>query len=574
MAMTRPISEQVKFTQDGAGAVERLASEKTRESVSVKDFGAAGDGVTVDNAAVKAMAAAMDVIVFPRGNYVLNTMNIDVPVIFEAGAYITIPAGQTVTIRNRITSHRQWIFRGDGDLIINIAGSVGEDAKSVHASWFGIFPQNTSEVIQTALFEKMFAAFEGQTREGVIDLDCGSYRIDGTITVPRGIWLRGSGTRRTIFDLHGNAYDAIVTGGDGVRITGIQFEQPSEELAEFTGNQIVLGHRGCEAWDVRLWNCRNGMLVSGTSCDVQNVNATLGVALDSNSRIILVTGSGCTIDGVKVNSTTGHPGAIVEVGKGAAATVARTQISRIQTTQKAVAVKITADTSNVIGVNIHDVYCGSSGVGNIEAVVKIETSGSASVQSVIMSLLNSNSLTDALVSIEQDSTGSTRDVVVASGVTLNTGIGINLVQTAGTLDDITIADGVDLSDCATPISRTGTMSNIRFVSGLSGKLTLADDTAASIAVQNTGGFCSFVMEGTTGNGPLPQIVRSGIVCYDAGSSLAIEKVSAGGANFAVTASNVTGTDGVDGNVTIGLIPGVIRVENRSGGVGVIRYTFS
>lgn len=47
------------FTQTGAGAVQRQVEEKLKDIVSVKDFGAVGDGITNDTAALVAAAAAL-----------------------------------------------------------------------------------------------------------------------------------------------------------------------------------------------------------------------------------------------------------------------------------------------------------------------------------------------------------------------------------------------------------------------------------------------------------------------------------------------------------------------------------
>jgi hypothetical protein len=60
-----------KFQQTGTGAVNRPINQKLTETVSVKDFGAVGDGTTDDTAAIQAAldASITSTILFPIGNY-------------------------------------------------------------------------------------------------------------------------------------------------------------------------------------------------------------------------------------------------------------------------------------------------------------------------------------------------------------------------------------------------------------------------------------------------------------------------------------------------------------------------
>lgn len=73
-----PSAANVTFLQSGTGAVTRYAQDKMREVVSVKDFGAVGDGVTDDTAAIQAAIASLPAnqggtIFFKAGDYKITS---------------------------------------------------------------------------------------------------------------------------------------------------------------------------------------------------------------------------------------------------------------------------------------------------------------------------------------------------------------------------------------------------------------------------------------------------------------------------------------------------------------------
>lgn len=74
------LGSQVSFVQAGTGAVTRNMQDKARESVSVKDFGAVGDGVADDTAAIQAaidyMSNTGSNVLLPPGIYLTNPFSI------------------------------------------------------------------------------------------------------------------------------------------------------------------------------------------------------------------------------------------------------------------------------------------------------------------------------------------------------------------------------------------------------------------------------------------------------------------------------------------------------------------
>jgi parallel beta-helix repeat protein len=66
------LASKLSFTQSGSGATARTIDSKLKDVVSVKDFGAVGDGVADDTAAIQSAINASGMVYVPPGSYKLT----------------------------------------------------------------------------------------------------------------------------------------------------------------------------------------------------------------------------------------------------------------------------------------------------------------------------------------------------------------------------------------------------------------------------------------------------------------------------------------------------------------------
>lgn len=253
--------------------IETLIEDNTK--LSVRSYGAKGDGTTNDWAAINAMANDVGYVLFTRGVYrITGNRSIRVPLYFEEEARILVGGSDKIRIWNRISaSPKQQIFdyvggptAPTGSIVLqnDNAEGIGEDSRYVYAAWYGIFAVGQQGPSQSPLFEKAMESLDEDIREAVFELDVATYYIDRGLDIPKSVWFKGQGDRRTVFDIaHDSGYCFKLTGS-GCRMTDLKFEMRSQGFGGsgdryFDGSLIIADASRCHIERIGVFCCKVGV---------------------------------------------------------------------------------------------------------------------------------------------------------------------------------------------------------------------------------------------------------------------------------------------------------------------------
>jgi hypothetical protein len=564
------------WTQDGAGAVSRTVDSKLKDVVSVKDFGAVGDGVADDTAAVQAMIASIGYVFFTPGDYKILTITIDAPIYFGEGAAVTVPVGNTLSITNRIESPRQWIFKGDGSYSLDHDLNSGEDSRQIHASWFGAFPSLDQTVDMAPRIQKAVNSF-GNLRESIIDFDIGNYRVGQQITLTRACWIRGSGSRRTVFSQLTDGFTTFVTGEVACRISGCNFENVGMGGSVRASHYIEIAHDDCDLYDIKCGRAFRSIVVRANACRIDNIiyvfDASAG-APAVGSSVIAVRGNDNRITNILgYTSADQAPSYIVHLGANVGSLgCGNNLITNVTGITPAICVYLDATNVTLNRVQVKNVTQNAFTGPVPEAVIKLETAGSSSINGVIVDGVLSTSHPSNGIILKQSSSGTTQDVLL-DGISFDamSGAGIKFEQTSGTLREVIVGSTVDMSEVSTPYSYSGTYSNIRIsptaVPGVNAAFcydfSIGDDSVAIINLDRSIFTAFGILTVGTSN------YWTGTLRAASSPTSVTINVSA---NVNTSASVLSGTTGVDGKFTIGLQDKTIYLENRLGSTQRVSFS--
>lgn len=342
---------------------------KASEFISVKDYGAVGDGQADDTKAFEAAIAQGKPLLVASGSYVVGDLDITVPLSFLPGAALLAKSGSTVSLREQISSPKQHIFQGNGTYTIALTDAEsGEQLKEGHCAWWGVFPGAAYADVNSDRIAKALSAY-GNLREGVLYFDIGGYHLTKSVDVPRGVVIKGDGIRRTVFVPHSDGWPVFRTIGDAASFEDIQFETGRSGQAW----QIKL--RSSPAIQIETANCvvrnacfvcfENAISADGEAPIIEDVYFSIDTQDgDSSSAFLTLSRGYAYVNGVFCNlGKTYSPNAIVKIAPKAGSAVMRgLSINNVHSAVSGQAIYIDASANSIIGLLIRGInYSAISG---------------------------------------------------------------------------------------------------------------------------------------------------------------------------------------------------------------------
>lgn len=561
-------------------AFQRTQDDKNSETASILDFGASLADATKNATAINNMAAALGFVVIPRGNFSLENASILVPIYFNEGASITVAAGFTVTISDSINSSKQYIFRGDGNysLTHDVSTGRGENARQVHASWFGAFPNcNTpdpSAEDQSPYIRKAFASM-GNSRESIVEFDMGNYIIDGEIPVTRAGWVKTAGTRRTVFLCKSDGWTAFRTLGPACRFADIQFEL-APYLPARNSPFIQIDHGECEIYNGFFAQAAKSIVLNSNNARVDNIMAVYGANPGAGSSLVEITqGSGNEVRNVMAGTSSKFgPEVMVRIGgDNQTEAISNFLVENVSHVTPSKTVLVKASLFNIQRGTIRNArYNGYDGTAP-DWAIELVTEGSSNIQDVIVDDVVASSMAVGVVALKQHSTGFMRSIIL-DGVTAygTTGKGLLLEQTAGNMSSIFVGPKVSVKTRAVPITQTGTMRDVIIAPGIlkdsltpsSTSYNVADDAVVKIDMHRP------VYSGRL---EIDSIAEFATCSLRTTAPVALTQINVS-ANVGLYLTPLTGTTGADGKLNIGVSEGFLYIENRTGQSRAVTLTLA
>lgn len=276
------------FLQSGAGAISQSIQKKLKESVSAKDYGAKGDGVTDDSAAIQIAINTGFNVKFPAGFYLCNNLTqatVNQVLFSDSKATLIKNAnGAILTSSANNFSMKNIAWRGDastptftGDGVV----SSGSDVSFLNCGGYWISGRalkctgahvqisGTNSIYQTSdatatgydielgvagtatLYHKISDVYSTQSTGGILATSCGTWSMSGCqtgkITLISGGAPAGSGAGRIVDN----------------RITGAVYVDASNgvfEANQFSGSTVTFTANGTNAF----WGISNVMQTGST----------------------------------------------------------------------------------------------------------------------------------------------------------------------------------------------------------------------------------------------------------------------------------------------------------------------